>query len=270
MNQQKFHLNSTAVNLKMSGLGKNTIVFIHGNSQSADSWLPQLQSKKLNEHYQLIAIDLPGHGESGRCQNNPENYRPAKIAILIKDLIDKLKIKNYILAGLSYGTNIIGEMQLPLRGCAGIMLAGACIVNEEFPAEKILKPIEKAEVITAANPSDEDLKSFAFAHLKNKDAATNFIKTYRITDPVFREQLAKALMEGNLTDELTNIQNFKVPVCVAFGKDETIVNTNYLNNYNPLWKQKVFLIDGAGHAVNEEQSEVFNDLLFSFSEDVFK
>jgi pimeloyl-ACP methyl ester carboxylesterase len=82
--------------------------------------------------------------------------------------------------------------------------------------------------------------------------------------------LSKGLIEGDLTDELESIKNWKVPVCVVFGKDETLVKTTYLDNYPALWNNKVFLIKNGGHFINEEQPEAFNNILLFFAEEVFR
>jgi pimeloyl-ACP methyl ester carboxylesterase len=47
--------------------GGKPIVFLHGFSQSWLSWRPQLYSE-LAEDYQLMALDLRGHGQSDKPQ----------------------------------------------------------------------------------------------------------------------------------------------------------------------------------------------------------
>jgi pimeloyl-ACP methyl ester carboxylesterase len=264
------YLNNILINVKISGSGKNTIIFIHGSSQNTDTWLPQLENQNLSNKYRLIAFDLPGHGNSGWLTKNPENYKPVNTTFLINPLLSKFDVNEFILVGLSYGTNVIGEIQEPIKNCKGIVLASACILNEKISATDILTPGPYGHVISATNPSNEDLRAFAFEHVHNKKLAEHFTETYRKTDPTFREQLAKALIEGDITDEPDNIKRWNIPVCVVFGKNETLIRNDYLNNYKPLWKNKIFLIEHAGHLVNEENSEAFNELLLLFADDVFK
>ncbi len=220
---QLINLNGVSLATKSAGKGKDTIVFIHGNSMSSDNWLPQLENEELVDKYRLLSFDLPGHGKSKWLRNDATGYRPGNLAQLVSKLIDNYKLERYVLAGISYGTNIIGEITPPLQGCTGIMLASPCIVNHSFPASEILTPGPDGHVITAANPSDEELQGFVFCHMKNKEIALRYIESYRKTDPSFREELAKASIEGDLTDELENIKNWKLPVCVVFGKDETLI-----------------------------------------------
>jgi pimeloyl-ACP methyl ester carboxylesterase len=72
-------------------------------------------------------------------------------------------------------------------------------------------------------------------------------------------------LKNDLTDELENIKNWNLPVCTVFGKNETLIKTSYLNDYEPLWNKKVYFIENAGHLINEEEPERFNELLLSFA-----
>ena len=55
-----------------------------------------------------------------------------------------------------------------------------------------------------------------------------------------------------------------------FGKEEKLIKTDYLNEFEPLWNKKVYHIENASHVVNEEASEEFNKTLLSFAAEVFK
>jgi len=267
---QVIDFNGISVATKDSGSGKDAIIFIHGSCMNSDAWLPQLKSDALRKKYRLIAFDLPGNGQSGRYQNNPRNYRPGKIALFVSVVLKKYAIERFLLVGLSYGTNIIGEIQKPLPGCVGIMLASPCIINDFFTPETILTPGPNGHVIVAENPSDQELFEYIFMHEKNQEILEEYIQTYRATDPVFRQELGKAIFEKDFTDELKNIKKWDVPVCVVFGKDETLIKTDYLNDYDALWNQKVYLIENAGHFISKAAPVDFNKLLLSFASDVFK
>lgn len=42
--------------------GGELLVLIHGVGMSADAWAPQIEA--LGEHYRLLLLDMPGHGQS--------------------------------------------------------------------------------------------------------------------------------------------------------------------------------------------------------------
>ena len=267
---QMIDFNGISIATKSCGSGKDAIILIHGNSMNSDTWLPQLNNQQLTSKYRLIAFDLPGNGQSEWYTNDTRGYRPKNMAQLIKTIIEKFDIERYLLVGLSYGTNIIGEIYPPLPNCAGILLEGVCIVNDSFPASAIITPGPNGHVIVAANPTDQELYDYTFLNTKSKEVGERFIKSYRAADPAFREEMGKTMIESDLGDELENIKSWNLPVCVMFGKEEKLIKTDYLNEYEPLWNKKVYLIENASHVVNEEASEEFNKILLSFAADVFK
>jgi pimeloyl-ACP methyl ester carboxylesterase len=267
---QMIDFNGISIATKNCGSGKDAIIFIHGSCMNSDTWLPQLNNQELNSKYRLIAFDLPGNGQSGWFKNDTKDYRPKNITPLIKTLIGKFNIERYILVGLSYGTNIIAEINPPIANCAGILLEGVCIVNDEFPASSIITPGPNGHVIVAADPTDDELRDYTFLNVKSKEVGERFIKSYRAADPAFREELGRTMMESDMSDELENIRKWNLPVCVMFGKEEKLVKTDYLNDFERLWNKKVYHIENASHVVNEEAPEEFNKILLSFATEAFK
>ena len=54
---------------------KSTIVFIHGSGSTGRFWLAQVQG--LAERVNTVALDLPGHGRSGKDGKNCSGDNPA-------------------------------------------------------------------------------------------------------------------------------------------------------------------------------------------------
>lgn len=266
---QTLNINNTTVYVKVSGQGQNCIFFLHGSSMSAAMWLSQLTNAALQKDFKLVAIDLPGHGNSQWLEKK-EAYGLKEMTDVIRQIIEAFSPEKFVLTGLSYGTNIIGEITPPLKGCAGIMLVSPCIVNDQFPPSVVTTPGPMGHVIAAENPVDSDLRGYIYYGTKNTAVAERCINDFRKADPAFRQALGHIIINAGWTDELANIQQWQVPVCVAFGEEERLINTSYLNQYPPLWNRQVYRIENAGHFINEENTGVFNALLLQFSSSVLK
>ena len=77
---------------------KDTIVFLHGSGLSHIVW-SLTEQFFLNKKFNVLSIDLPGHGNSeGPCLNTIE-----KIADWLEKVFLELKLKNLILIGHSQG-----------------------------------------------------------------------------------------------------------------------------------------------------------------------
>jgi pimeloyl-ACP methyl ester carboxylesterase len=93
--------NGMSLNYEVSGKGPATLVFVHGSYIDQTYWKKQISDFK--NHYQVITLDLPGHGKSGR---NRKDWKIQRFADDLIFLIKKLELANVILIGHSAAGNI--------------------------------------------------------------------------------------------------------------------------------------------------------------------
>ena len=85
---------------------KSTVVFIHGSGGSGYFW--QAQVEGLAERVNTVAVDLPGHGRSGKDgKNTIEDYARA-----VLEFIESADIPHPIPCGLSIGGAIVLQQLL--------------------------------------------------------------------------------------------------------------------------------------------------------------
>ena len=80
--------------------GKNTILFLHGFTGSANDWKDV--SNKLDNRFNKIALDLIGHGKSS-SPSDIKFYMIDSIIEQIEQIINHLRLENVILCGYSMG-----------------------------------------------------------------------------------------------------------------------------------------------------------------------
>ncbi len=80
------------------GSGETTLVFIHGWACNRSFWNHQLDV--FAEDYQVVSLDLPGHGESG---TNREMWTTLALADGAEAVIEKLNLSRVVLVGHSMG-----------------------------------------------------------------------------------------------------------------------------------------------------------------------
>lgn len=262
-------------NCKIAYFEKNpdsaqTIFFIPGNSVSKRVWRKQMNSAELSP-YRLIAIDFPAHGDSDAMDER--YYTFIGLAEILSKVITALSDdKPYILAGVSLGTNIIAEMLAFDLVPIGLVLAGPCVFGENYKVEQIAKPGTHVGVAFTDESDENEVLSYAHETSLSEygDDLEIFFEDFRSVKAPFRSALGKSIFEGNFKDELRLIKEKNILSLVIFGKNELVVDCDYLDNAElPLWKP-VYKIQGASHLVNIDQPIEFNETINEFAEFVFK
>jgi len=248
-----------------------TIFFIHGNSVSKRCWRKQYESPLLSA-FRMIAIDLPAHGESGAADEKNCTL-PALASVMCKVVKALSDDKPFILAGISLSTNIIAEMLAYDIKPTGLLLAGPCIAGKDHLPDTYIRANTHVGVVFSDIADDNDLYSYAReTSLSDKDEdIAIFLEDYKSVQLPFRSLLAQSIAAGNFSDEIALVRESNIPSCVIFGKDELIIDADYLDNTPlPLWNNTMYKIAGAGHLVNIDQPEQFNPILRAFADDIFK
>ena len=250
---------------------EKTIFFIHGNSSSSATWRKQVSSLLLAD-YRLIAIDLPNHGESSALAADGDFSLPGLAKIMSAAVSQLSDGKAYIICSISLGTNIVAEITVGETEPAGYFLAGPCMVGDGFGMDKMMLPDIDPSAIFTDNASENDVIKYATATSLSTDITdlNYFLKDYHTVQGSFRSSLYATIAAGNYNDQIKLIQLRNCPVCIVFGKDEKLVNVDYLNDAPiNLWNKTIYRIPGASHLVNIDAPDAFNKILAAFAKDRF-
>lgn len=260
------------LNYKSISQGIAQIIFIHGNSQSLAYW-DNITNSELGNEYQLITVDLPGHGNSLRSSKPNKDYTLMGMAEHLLYFIKKMPLNDYILVGNSLGCNIIGECADKLLNCKGIILTGPSIVGKNLEATDILKPNPNLVPYYSENSTDEQINllindTIYIDSLQNKELIK---KAFINTDPKVRIELAKAISNKEYSDELNNIEKNNIPTAVVFGEYDKLCITDYLDKVNfKIWNDKTQLIQNSGHFITYDNPKQLIEFIAKFAENCLK
>lgn len=260
------------LNYIKTGSGTHQIIFIHGNSQSAECWL-EVTSLSLLANYTCIALDLPGCGKSFRSETPEQDYTIKRLSKHIKDFLQDFENNPYIIVACSLGANLIGEISDELINCKGVMLLSPSIIGFNLSVADIIKPNPNLEAMFIEKPTDEQLNLLVNEFGDNLTPNhKDYIKTtFNVADPKLRTVMAASIGTGDFSDELQKLQNSNLPVAVIFGADDELCFTDYIDK-TPLtqWHNKTILIPNSGHLVMLDQPNELIKIVNEFAEDCFK
>jgi pyruvate dehydrogenase E2 component (dihydrolipoamide acetyltransferase) len=243
------------------GFGDSVVLLLHGFGGDLDNWMFNLDS--LAEKHRLLALDLPGHGQSVKTNVDPS--LPG-MATFVRKFLDVLSVSSVHVVGHSMGGAI--AMQLASDSPETVKSLGLICsaglgpdINSDY-----LRGFVEAQ-------SQQELKLvleqlFADESLVNLQLVNNLLN-YKRMDGVeaslnaLSETLISAGEQTFLTD---NIVASGIPVLVIWGKQDRIIPVSHAQNFSAAggYCVEVEIFDSAGHMVQMEKAYEVNRSLLNF------
>ena len=267
MQTQTMYVNGQAIAfLESAGKGPAALL-VHGNSSSGRSFLHQLDSPLGNKH-RLVAIDLPGHGQSLNASEPQTTYTLPGYANIITSVVKQIGLDRAVFVGWSLGGHIILEASHYLSEAAGFMIFGTPPLAFPPAMAEAFLPHPAMAASFKAELTDTEMNAYVRAFLKpgTIDIPESFQVDIRRTDGQTRSNLAASIRPDGYRDEIEVVTGLTKPLAVLHGEHEQLVNREYIQALTmpTLWRKTLQLIPDAGHAPHWEQPEQFNALLESF------
>ena len=268
MHHKELELNGQRIAYYESGGKGQPVLFVHGNSMSGLCFLKQLESP-LGERYRLVALDLPGHGESGPAPDSKSSYTLPGYAVVVAEFAKRLGIDDAALVGWSLGGHVLLEASGKLPDSSGLMIFGTPPAGKPMAADTFI-PNPLFPLMFKSDLSDEEVVAVTTGFFKpGTQIPSFFYEDMRRTNGRARETLGLSVGEGKYTDEVTIVANLKKPLAIVHGENDTLVNLTYLKDLciPNLWQSEIQIVPDAGHTPQWEQPERFNRLLMKFITD---
>ena len=165
---------------------KQTVVLLHGWGQNIEMMQPV--GDALSTTNDIIIIDLPGHGAS---EEPKEILQVSDFVEIVKELLDRLKIKNPILVGHSFGgkVSLLYASKYPVKKLVLLASPYKQEIKKLSLKTKTLKQLKKI-------PGLKKLENFAKKHIGSTD--------YRNASPIMRQILVDHV-NLDLTEEVSKI-----------------------------------------------------------------
>jgi pimeloyl-ACP methyl ester carboxylesterase len=252
-----------------TGPSRNRVILIHGNSASHKMWRHQFESPAFN-NWDLIAIDLPGCGNSETSPDPQRDYNIVGLADVVVGLMRELRIKKPVMVGHSLGGHIVLEVCKLSSGIQGIVIFGAPPMRiPPNPGEAFL-PYENMGLFFRPKLSEDEaarLQRDLVFKGNNYPIAEDFLKT----DPDFRTFMGSSLAAGRgISNEVEILESLKIPVAILHGKDDPVINLSYLQKLNSrnLWKGRIVTREHCGHYPQLEDPAWFNAQIVAYMRNI--
>jgi len=114
------------------------VVFVHGAGGSSSIWF--LQIKEFIKHFNVLLVDLRGHGKSKGmpAPKGVQHYEFEDITRDILDVLDSLKIQKAHFIGISLGTILIRNLSELAPERVSSMIMGGAIIRLNIRAKVLV------------------------------------------------------------------------------------------------------------------------------------
>lgn len=242
------------------------VVLVHGNSSSSRAFSRQLEGP-LGRRFQLVAVDLPGHGESDDAKD-PDAYSVPGHARAVRAVVDTLGLGGAHFAGWSLGGHVVLEMAPDLPHGRGLLIFGAPPLAAPAAISRAFRLHPAMKFTFQESLESDEASAYVAAFFKPgfTDVPAFFLKDVLRTDQRARSRLGASVGRGFYRDEVAIVRDLRIPLAVLHGPEDGLVNREYFASVPmpTLWRGAVQMIPDAGHTPQWEAAETFDGLIGTF------
>lgn len=237
------------------------VVLVHGAGGSSTIWFKQL--KDFIKHFNVLLVDLRGHGRSKDIFWNQE-YSFKEVSKDVVDVLNHVGIQSAHFVGISLGTIVIRNIAEVDNSKIKSMILGGAITRLNIRSQFLM---HIADWLKRVLPFIWIYTIFAHILMprrRHRESRSLFIREAK------NLRQSEFLRWFTLTAEINpllryfNEKEIPVPTLYIMGDEDYM----FLPQVKRLVKQhkfsKLFVVENCGHVCNVEQPEIFNELSIEF------
>ena len=241
------------------------VTFVHGAGGSSSIWFKQIRDFK--NHYNILLLDLRGHGESKSSLKTAfkQKYTFSSLANDILEVLDHLKIEKSHFIGISLGTILIRQLAEMHPTRVQSMVLGGAILKMNFRSQVLMR---LGNLFKYVLPYLVLYQFFAFVIMPKKNHKQSRLLFINEAKKLYQKEFIKWF---KLTAEINPVLKWfrqvelNIPTLYVMGDEDYMflpsVRQVVANHYK---SSTLFVIDKCGHVVNVEQPAIFNKNVILF------
>lgn len=247
-------LDGARVHYKSFGKGREALVFVHGWTCNMDFWRAQVPAFEAKTR--VIAIDLPGHGQSDKPH---VDYSMDFFARSVDAVLQDAGVERAVLVGHSMGTPVIRQFyrKYPNKTLALVLVDGALRpFADEATMSKFIEPLRGPNYNEAAG----QLVAGMLAPVSSP-ALREEIKSAMLSTP---QHVAVSAMDGMASKVIWTNDKINVPVLAIMAKSPfwPADNEQFFRSIAPNLDYHMW--EGVSHFLMMERPGEFNEALAVF------
>ncbi|RTY95361.1 alpha/beta fold hydrolase [Flavobacterium sp. GT3R68] len=243
----------------------NWVTFVHGAGGSSSIWFKQIRD--FQKHYNVLLLDLRGHGNSKpnlKAKFN-QKYTFSALANDILEVLDCLKIGRSHFVGISLGTILIRQFAEMYPTRVQSMIMGGAILKMNFRSQVLMK---LGNVFKYVLPYLILYRFFAFVIMPKANHKQSRLLFINEAKKLYQKEFIKWF---RLTAEINPVLRWfrqvelNIPTLYVMGEEDYMFLPSVRKVVEKHFKSsQLVVIENCGHVVNVEQANTFNQAVISF------
>jgi pimeloyl-ACP methyl ester carboxylesterase len=236
------------------GKGQEALVLIHGWTCNVNNWRDQFSD--FAERNRVIAIDLPGHGQSDKPQLT---YSMDLFARAVDAVMRDAKVKRAVLVGHSMGTPIARQFyrKYPEKTLGIVIVDGPL---RPFGDKAMMEGL----IAGFRGPNYKDAVGQMLAGMFGPNLSSDAQERIKASFLNTPQHVLVSAMEGMAAASIWGDDKITVPV-LAIMANNPFFGANIEASYRTLAPNLDFLMwDGVGHFIMMEKPKEFNAAVLAF------
>lgn len=236
---------------------------MHGAGGSSSIWFRQLRD--FRKHFNVLLIDLRGHGKSKRpIYEKLKQYTFDKIGDEVIEVLDHLQIRSTHFVGISLGTIIIREITERYPDRTRSLIMGGAVMKLNLRGQILMK---LGVLLKSVVPYLLLYRFFAFIIMprkKHRESRNLFInEAKKLYQKEFKRWFT-LVAEVNPLLKWFRIKDAGIPTLYIMGSEDHMFLPSIAKLVQDHASSELFVIPDCGHVVNVERPDVFNAKAIGF------
>ncbi|MCP3898206.1 MAG: alpha/beta fold hydrolase [Desulfobacteraceae bacterium] len=223
-----------------------SVLLLHGFNADKDNW--SKFSESLVENYHIVAIDLPGFGESSKIEG--ELYDIASQAKRVNSIVEVLGLKKFHIAGNSMGGAISGKLAVdyPEKVLSLALLNTAGIPSAQ--KSEFAQLVENGDNLLSIKTPEDFQRMLGFVFVEPPPIPSrilDYLTRQSIKNRDFSDKIFKQIIKEEYSLE-RDLAKVKVKTMVIWGDKDRILHvsaTDVIKKELP--DSKVVVLTNCGH-----------------------
>ncbi|WP_333696624.1 alpha/beta fold hydrolase [Flavobacterium sp.] len=241
------------------------VTFVHGAGGSSSIWFKQI--REFQKHFNVLLLDLRGHGDSkpNLKKGFNQKYTFQSIAQDVYEVIEHLKIEASHFVGISLGTIVIRQLAEMYPTRVKSMIMGGAILKMNFRSQILMR---LGNVFKYVLPYLVLYRFFAFVIMPKKNHKQSRLLFINEAKKLYQKEFIKWF---KLTAEINPVLRWfrqvevNIPTLYIMGEEDYMFLPSVKKVVeNHVKTAQLYVVQNCGHVVNVEQPVIFNQTVIGY------